>query len=61
MSLKGFHIVFIALSVLLLAFFAAWCLAYSTNVPVGIGSAIGAVALIIYGIQFVRKSRNIIT
>ena len=61
MSLKGFHIVFIALAILLLAFFAAWCLVNQTDIPVGVASAVGAVALLFYGIRFVKKSRNIIT
>ena len=61
MSLKGFHIVFIALSVLLTAGFAYWSFANETAIPVGIGSAILSVALVIYGIYFIKKSRNIIT
>lgn len=61
MSLKGFHIVFIILSVLLTAGFAAWSFSNETSIPVGIGSAVLSVLLVIYGIWFVKKSRNIIT
>jgi hypothetical protein len=61
MSLKGFHIVFIILSVLLTAGFAGWAFSNETALPVGIGSAVLSVLLVIYGIWFVKKSRNIIT
>jgi hypothetical protein len=61
MSLKGFHIVFIALAILLMAFFAVWCLVNETGTRVGVASAVGAVSLLIYGVWFVKKSRNIIT
>ena len=61
MSLKGFHVFFIFLATLLAAGFAAWSLMNETAVPVGIASAVLAVALIIYGIWFIRKSKNIIT
>jgi membrane protein implicated in regulation of membrane protease activity len=59
MSLKAFHILFIALSDLLAAGCAWW--AFSSNINVfGTASAIAAVALFIYGIYFVRKSRRLI-
>jgi hypothetical protein len=61
MSLKGFHIVFIILSVVLTAGFAAWSFQNDTAIPVGIGSAVMSVLLVVYGIWFVKKSRNIIT
>jgi hypothetical protein len=61
MSLKGFHIFFIALSILLTAFLAVWFIVNDVNLVVGIGSAIGAVVLLVYGIRFVKKSKNIIT
>lgn len=61
MSLKAFHIVFIVLSVLLCIACAAW--AFSNNVAhgFGIGAATAGAALIVYGVWFVRKARNIIT
>ena len=61
MSLKGFHVFFIFLATLLAAAFAAWSLMNETAVPVGIASAVLAVALIVYGIWFIRKAKNIIT
>jgi hypothetical protein len=61
MSLKGFHILFIALSVLLLAFLAVWFIVNQVNTAVGVGSAIGCLLLIVYGVRFVKKSKNIIT
>lgn len=61
MSLKAFHLVFITLS-LVLAVVCAWW-AFSNNVGgyFGVGASIAAVALLVYGIAFVRKSRHIIT
>lgn len=61
MSLKGFHVFFIILATLLAAGFAAWSLVNETAVPIGITSAVLAVALVVYGIWFIRKSKNIIT
>jgi hypothetical protein len=61
MSLKGFHVFFIIMAILLAAGFAAWSLMNETAVPVGIGSAVLAVALLVYGIWFIAKSKNIIT
>ncbi len=61
MSLKGFHIVFIILSVILTAGFAWWAFANATAITVGIASAVISLMLAIYGILFVKKSRNIIT
>ncbi len=59
MSIKAFHIIFIAISDLLAAGCAWW--GFSSNIaPFGIASALAAVALFIYGIYFVKKSRNII-
>jgi len=59
MSLKAFHILFIALATLLAAGCAWWAFTNSiTNF--GAASAVAAVALFIYGIYFVRKSRKII-
>jgi len=61
MSLKGFHIVFIIFSILLTAWFAYWSITNDTAVPIGISSAVLSVVLVIYGIFFIKKSRNIIT
>lgn len=59
MSLKAFHILFIALSTLLAAGCAWWAFANSI-VLFGAASAVSAIALFVYGIFFVRKSRRII-
>ena len=61
MSLKGFHVFFILMAILLAAGFAAWSLVNETAVPIGITSAVLALLLLVYGIWFVRKSKNIIT
>ncbi len=66
MSLKGFHIVFISVSVLLTLGFALWCLSIpeSGRDPVvtwmGYVSGAGCAGLLIYGIWFLRKARSII-
>jgi hypothetical protein len=59
MSLKAFHILFILLAALLAAGCAAWA-CVNHIVAFGIVSAVVAVALVIYGIWFLRKSRKII-
>lgn len=67
MSLKGFHIVFVALAALCSLGFAVWTFVAPGNVLTGAlvasGWASGAagVLLVVYGIWFVvRKSRKII-
>ena len=65
MSLKAFHIVFVAASVVLMAFLSGWrFLAYqethSTEYLVWSSCAAGSVVgLVIYGRFFLRKLRNI--
>ena len=61
MSLKGFHIVFITLSILLAIGCAAWSFTNQTALPFGIASVVAAVALLFYGAWFIRKSKKIIT
>jgi len=59
MSLKAFHILFIAISTLLAAGCSWW--AFSNSITIfGAASAASAVALFIYGIYFIKKSRRII-
>ena len=65
MSLKHFHIAFIAITVLFSAGFAAWCLLVP-ELPtmfrvMGWLSAVGAVFLIIYGIRFLKKMKTVIS
>ena len=65
MSLKAFHIVFIAASILLAFGFGAWSFReYSNNDGVwnlvfGIGSTAAGVALIFYGKVILRKLKDI--
>ena len=61
MSLKAFHIFFIALSILLSAGCAVWAFANGVEPAFGIGSAVVALALVIYGGFFLKKSKGIIT
>jgi uncharacterized membrane protein SirB2 len=61
MSLKAFHIVFIVLSILLACACAVWAFYNQAGRAFGIGAIVAAVALFIYGIWFLKKSRNIIT
>jgi len=59
MSLKAFHILFIALATVLAAGCAWWAFANSIT-AFGAASAASSVALFIYGIYFVKKSRRLI-
>lgn len=65
MSLKFFHLVFIALSIVLAAFVAAWALAqyYSvhdvTYIVAAVGAIAAAAALAIYATLFQRKVRRL--
>lgn len=59
MSIKAFHIIFIAISDLLAAGCAWWGFS-SNSAPFGVASSIAAVALFIYGIYFVKKARKLI-
>jgi hypothetical protein len=65
MSLRTFHLLFIALSVILSAFFAAWAagqyrqehqLGYVVAAAVSLGAGAG---LAVYGAAFQRKTRQI--
>jgi hypothetical protein len=64
MSLRAFHLLFIALSVVLAAFFAAWAASqYRVNheasyVVTCVASMTGAVVLAFYGAAFQRKTRG---
>jgi len=59
MSIKAFHIIFIAISDILAGVCAWW--GFASDITLfGVASALAAVALFIYGIYFVRKSRKLI-
>jgi hypothetical protein len=65
MSLRAFHLLFIAMSVVLAAFFAAWAVGeYRTGHEAGyavtaVGSLASAAALAVYGAKFQRKTRQL--
>jgi hypothetical protein len=61
MSLKAFHIFFIALSILLSIGCAVWAFANGVELIFGVSSVLVAVILVIYGISFLKKSKGIIT
>jgi len=60
MSLKSFHIFFIIIAMLLAGGCGAW--GYFNQMSMGFTGACGilAGALFVYGIYFLRKSRNLI-
>jgi hypothetical protein len=64
-SLRSFHLLFIALSVVLAAFFAAWAtsqyreLHQTMYLLAAVGSVILGGALAVYGAAFQRKTRTL--
>jgi hypothetical protein len=60
MSLRAFHILFIALAILLAAGCAAWGFANGLAPAFGIVSAAISGALLVYGVYFIKKSRKLI-
>ncbi len=66
MSLRFFHLVFIALSVVLAVFVAAWAVAqYRAEAGAGYAvaavlSALAAAALAVYATKFQRKTRGLV-
>jgi len=65
MSLRAFHLLFIALSIVLTAFFAAWSTGQYQleHDPVygvsGVAALLVAALLAVYGIRFQRKTKNL--
>jgi hypothetical protein len=65
MSLRAFHLLFIALSVILAAFFAAWAVEQYRSVHqvsyivLSVVSLACGIALAAYGTAFQRKTRNL--
>ncbi|MCH7812905.1 MAG: hypothetical protein IID40_02675 [Planctomycetes bacterium] len=65
MSLKAFHVFFVALSVLLAAGFGGWALneyrneGGVANLILGVTSLLGGIGLIVYGRWFLRKLRGV--
>ncbi len=60
MSLKGFHIFFIVIAILLAAGCAAWGFVNSMAPAFGIICSGIAAALLLYGIFFLKKTRKLI-
>lgn len=60
MSLKAFHIFFILLAILLAAGCSAWGFVNGLHPAFGITCAVLAVALLIYGVYFLKKSQKLI-
>jgi hypothetical protein len=64
MSLRAFHLLFIALSIVLAAFLAAWAVGqYRTGhdaayLGAGVASLGSAAALALYAVTFQRKTRG---
>lgn len=64
MSLKGFHIVFVSVSMLLFAFLIVWGFAIAPEkttltTAMGVTGAVGILLMPVYGIYFLRKARRI--
>jgi hypothetical protein len=61
MSLKAFHVVFIAASIVLAVGFGLWALSIGggTNLLVALTSFASAVALVAYEVGFLRKCREL--
>jgi hypothetical protein len=64
MSLKAFHLVFIAASVILALFFAAWAVREyqrqqeAAYLGAGAASLAGGIALALYGTAFQKKTKR---
>ena len=67
MSLRAFHLVFIALSVVLAAFVAAWAIGQyrmnheMTYAVTAVAALLLSAGLVVYGAKFQRKTRHLVT
>ncbi|PCJ64210.1 MAG: hypothetical protein COA73_04310 [Candidatus Hydrogenedentota bacterium] len=66
MSLKAFHLVFIAISTIMAVGFGGWCIAQfftqdggAGYIVSGILSALAGAGLVVYGIRFARKWKDV--
>jgi hypothetical protein len=64
MSLKGFHIVFVSVSMLLFVFLILWGFFLSPeenqlSTAMGVTGIVGALLMPVYGVYFIRKARRI--
>ncbi len=67
MSIKGFHLIFIAFAALFFSGFGAWALFFESAEAAGesikafgVVGLVAAVTLLVYGVYFYRKSKSII-
>jgi hypothetical protein len=64
-SLRAFHLLFIALSIILTAFFGAWAIGQyrvqheTAFMVTAVASFVAAGVLAVYGTAFQRKTRNL--
>ena len=63
MSLKGFHIVFVSVSMLLFVFLILWGFVLSPekstlSTAMGITGIVGTLLMPVYGVYFLRKARR---
>ncbi len=64
MSLKGFHIVFVSVSMLLFVFLIVWGFVLAEEKStlsnaMGITGIVGSLLMPVYGVYFLRKARRI--
>jgi uncharacterized RDD family membrane protein YckC len=64
MSLKGFHIVFVSVSMLLFAFLIVWGFLLAPEkttlaTSMGVTGILGVLLMPVYGVYFLRKARRI--
>jgi len=64
MTLKGFHIVFVTVSLLLFSFLIVWGFQLAPEksdlaTTMGVTGIIGALLMPVYGVYFLRKARRI--
>jgi len=64
MSLKGFHIVFVSVSMLLFVFLILWGFVLSPekstlSTAMGVTGIVGTLLMPVYGVYFIRKARRI--
>jgi hypothetical protein len=57
-SLRAFHLLFVAAATILAFLFGGWCLRAPGYLPLGIGSFVVGVGLIVYGAWFQKKIRT---
>ena len=64
MSLKGFHIVFVSVSMMLFVFLILWGFLLAPEktalaMAMGVTGIVGALLMPVYGVYFIRKARRI--